>query len=145
MRMTRIAQPRYGTAGQTLPAWGGVCAPRPRVVIVDDHAAFRRAARELLDQRGYAVVGEADRAAAALDLAARLAPDFILLDVCLGEECGFDVARAITDAHPEIAVVLVSADEEPAYLRCVARCGARGFVPKRRLADADLSLLWGRA
>ena len=49
----------------------GVCAPR--VVIVDDHAGFRRVARELLGLRGYAVVGEAGCAAEALDLVAGVA------------------------------------------------------------------------
>src|SRR4051812_39498658 len=70
----------------------GVPAQRPRVVIVDDHPAFRRAARALLDARGFTVVGEASESTAAQTLVARLAPDAVLLDVGLGAECGFDVA-----------------------------------------------------
>ena len=117
-----------------------MCAPR--VVIIDDQPSFRRAARELLDLRGYTVVGEADCGAAALQLATCLAPDGVLLDVRLGEESGFDVARELTRVRPAIAVLLVSADEELEGLPCIGACGARGFVAKRRLVEADLGALW---
>jgi DNA-binding NarL/FixJ family response regulator len=111
------------------------------VVVVDDHPSFRRIARQLLDLRGYAVLGEADCAASALDLVARTAPDAVLLDVRLGAESGLDVARALTGADPDLSVLLVSTDEELEGLDCIGACGARGFVAKRRLADADLQAL----
>src|SRR4051794_2602444 len=70
------------------------------VVIVDDHPGLRRTVRELLKARGHAVVGEADCAAAAQELVSRLVPDAVLLDLQLGDRCGFDVARTLTHAHP---------------------------------------------
>jgi DNA-binding NarL/FixJ family response regulator len=121
------------------PTMVGVSAPR--VVVVDDHPGFRRVARELLRLRGYAVLGEADCAASALDLVTRVAPDAVLLDVRLGDESGLDVARTLTGARPDLAVLLVSTDEELEGLDCVGECGARGFVAKRRLADVDLGAL----
>jgi DNA-binding NarL/FixJ family response regulator len=114
----------------------------PRVLIVDDQPSFRGAARRVLEWRGYVVAGEADSAASALDAAERLAPDAVLLDVCLGEANGFDVACALTQACPELAVVLVSSTD---YRHCVALlrdCGARGFVLKSDLASADLGAYW---
>ena len=129
--------------------WDG--GPRPRtvvsvcalrVVVVDDHPGFRRVARELLDLRGYAVLGEADCAASALVLVERTAPDAVLLDVRLGAESGLDLARTLTGAHPDIGVLLVSTDEELEGLACLEACGARGFVAKRRLAEADLAAFW---
>jgi DNA-binding NarL/FixJ family response regulator len=111
-------------------------------VIVDDHASFRCVARALLDQRGFAVVGEANGGAAACELVARVAPDAVLLDVGLGAECGFDVARTLVAAHPGLAVLLVSAREDVASVLRVQVSGACGFVPKSRLADADLAALW---
>jgi DNA-binding NarL/FixJ family response regulator len=113
-----------------------------RVLIVDDHPSFRHAARELLAARGYAVVGEADGSSTALDALARLQPDAVLLDLCLGAECGFDVARALTQARPGLAVLLVSTDEPDACSARIRECGARGFLLKLRLADADLRVFW---
>ena len=86
-----------------------------RILIVDDNPSFRSAVRELLAARGYTVVGEADCGRSALEAAARLAPDGVLLDVHLGEECGVDVARVLTGAQPSLDVVLVSADPPDAY------------------------------
>jgi DNA-binding NarL/FixJ family response regulator len=117
----------------------------PRVRVVDDHASFRRAARELLRHRGCEVVGEAACATAARELVARTLPDAILLDVRLGEENGFEVARALLREHPDLAVVLMSADIECAPPDRVREAGARGFVPKWRLAEVDLAALWRRA
>jgi DNA-binding NarL/FixJ family response regulator len=70
------------------------------VLIVDDQPVFRRAAHELLEARGYAVVGEAGCAAAALQAAKQLEPDAVLLDVRLGDESGHEVARALTRFAP---------------------------------------------
>jgi CheY-like chemotaxis protein len=124
---------------------GGV-SPRtpnpPRVLIVDDQPSFRGMARRVLEWRGYVVAGEAGSAAAATAAAQRLAPDAVLLDVCLGQDSGFDVACALTKAHPELAVLLVSSID---YGRCkplVRACGARGFVLKCDLGHADLGAFW---
>jgi DNA-binding NarL/FixJ family response regulator len=115
-----------------------------RVVVVDDHAAFRRSARELLEQRGHAVVGEADCAEAAYEVIARCRPDLVVLDVGLGAESGFDVARTLTRTHPSLAVLLVSAGGL-GDLDLVTDVGARGFLPKWRLASVDWRGLLARA
>ena len=68
--------------------------PARRVLVVDDHASFRRCASELLSAEGYDVVGEAADGASALALAARLMPELVLLDVQLPDLDGFAVADA---------------------------------------------------
>lgn len=78
-----------------------------RVLIVDDHPGFRAAARELLLARGYTGVAEADGESSALEAVARFAPDLVMLDVILERENGFDVARALTRAQPNLGVLLV--------------------------------------
>ena len=117
--------------------------PAPmRVLIVDDQPSFRRLARELLERRGYRVVGDADSAAAAVDAAERLAPDAVLLDVRLGDGNGFEVSDALTRASPAPAVLLVSNND---YRHChslIKDSGARGFVLKSRLAATDLAAFW---
>jgi CheY-like chemotaxis protein len=119
-----------------------VPTPPARILIVDDQPVFRCAARMLLEARGFAVAGEADCAAGALDAAARLAPDGVLLDVCLGEQSGVDVARALTRAHPALAVVLVSSDELHGCPQRLRESGACAFLLKSRLVATDLSAFW---
>jgi CheY-like chemotaxis protein len=113
-----------------------------RVLVVDDSAPFRTAARELLRRRGYVVVGEAGNAAEAIEAAEQLAPDAVLLDVHLPDGCGFEVSAVLTGARPELAVLLVSADDPPPPDRRVEACGARGFVPKCCLAATPLERFW---
>ena len=110
----------------------------PRVVIVDDHAWFRSVARELLRARGFDVVGEADGATSGMKLVEQMAPDAILLDVGLKDADGIDVCRALTEAHPGLAVLLVSADDLRHRQDQIRECGARAFLRKSRLASADL-------
>src|SRR3954451_13316763 len=119
--------------------------PHPqRVLIIDDHASFRAVTRELLERRGFEVVGEADRASAGLETVAAVTPDAVVLDVNLPDGNGIDVCRALTALNPAPAVLLVSAD--PRNGRWASDCGAVAFVPKDRLASADLAgLLRGDA
>ena len=112
-----------------------------RVLIIDDHAPFRAAARELLERRGFTVVGEADGAKAGLEAAEAVAPEAVVLDVQLPDGNGIDVCRALTEANPALAVLLVSADEHPD--RSPDDCGAVAFLAKRRLVSADLGGLLG--
>ncbi len=120
-------------------------SPSPvRILIIDDHAQFRAVARELLERRGFAVVGEADGASAGLEAAERVAPEAVLLDLRLSDGNGFNVCQSLTRENPSLAVLLTSADEpEPAAQ--VRACGARGFVLKSRLVAADLAALLGTA
>ena len=115
-----------------------------RVLIVDDHCAFRRAARALLEFRGHTVVGEAGDAAAAVEAAVRLQPDAVLLDVHLGSDDGFAVAQELARACPRAAVLLVSSEDYCDDGERVDASGARGFVLKSQLAVADLAACWRR-
>ena len=110
-----------------------------RVLIIDDHARFRAAARELLERRGFAVVAEADGAKTGLAAAEAVTPDAVVLDVHLRDGNGIDVCRALTGANPALAVLLVSADADAGSW--VTTCGAVAFVPKTRLASADVGRL----
>jgi DNA-binding NarL/FixJ family response regulator len=98
--------------------------------------------RELLERRGYGVVGEAAGAASALAEAARVRPDTVLLDVHLPDKSGLDVCTALCSARPAPAVLLVSMYELPGQERHVEACGACGFVPKHELAITDQGAFW---
>jgi DNA-binding NarL/FixJ family response regulator len=111
------------------------------VLIVDDHPGFRANARALLESEGFEVVGEAADGASALDAAAELAPELVLLDVQLPDIDGFEVASRLTGGDDGPAVVLVSSRDGSDFGPLVERSGARGFIPKSELSGAALLAL----
>ena len=111
---------------------------RQTVLIIDDHAGFRRAARALLEFDGYEVVGEAADAASGLCASRRLRPDIVLLDVGLPDESGLQLAARLHNEAEPPAVVLVSSRDQADLGPLVERCGARGFIAKAELSAAAL-------
>ena len=110
-----------------------------RVLIVDDHPAFRAAARRLLELEGYDVVGEAEDGLSAIAAARELRPDFILLDVQLPDLDGFEVCQQLSGDENPPAVVLTSSRDRSDYGPCLASTPARGFVPKAELSAAGIA------
>jgi CheY-like chemotaxis protein len=110
-----------------------------RSLIVDDNAHFLASARDLLEREGIVVVGVASNGAEAVRLADELRPDITLVDIDLGEESGFDVARQLAAAAGRDApqVILISTYPETDFADLVAASPAKAFLSK-----ADLS---GRA
>jgi DNA-binding NarL/FixJ family response regulator len=111
------------------------------VLIIDDHELARAVVRELLERRGFAVVGEADSVKAGLEAFETTAPDAVLLDINLPDGSGLEVCRALTAADPDLAVLLMSAD--PGHEGWPRDCGAVAFVPKSQLGSVDLAGLLG--
>ena len=116
---------------------------RTTVLIVDDHASFRAAARRMLEADGFEVVGEAGDAASGLRLARDLSPDLVLLDVVLPDLSGFEVADRLADEPP--AVVLVSSRDRADFGRRLRDSPALGFVSKDRLSGRRLRALQARS
>jgi DNA-binding NarL/FixJ family response regulator len=110
-----------------------------RVLIVDDHARFRASARKLLELEGFEVVGEAADGGEALELACRILPDFVLLDIALPDMSGLDVAARL--AHTATKVILTSSRDQRDFGRSVDRSGALGFVSKNELSGEALRAL----
>jgi CheY-like chemotaxis protein len=112
------------------------------VLVVDDHAGFRELARTLLEDGGYAVVGEARDGATALRAARALHPDAVLLDVHLPDMDGFAVAAALAREEPAPRVVLTSTEAAEELGSLLRRSGAVRFVLKESLAGAPINALW---
>ena len=109
-----------------------------RSLIVDDYQPFLQLAQARLERQGMVVVGVATNGAEALRQARELSPDVALVDISLGTESGFDVARQIS---PYVGtVILISSDdhyEEDGYAELIAGSPAVGFLSKATLsADA---------
>ncbi|HLY50852.1 MAG TPA: response regulator transcription factor [Solirubrobacteraceae bacterium] len=111
------------------------------VLIVDDHATFRSSARRLLEAEGFEVVGEAVDGESALEEAAALAPDVVLLDVQLPDINGFEVASRMTDSDAGPAVILISSRDGQDFGPMIKASGALGFVAKAELSGERLRAL----
>jgi len=117
-----------------------------RCVIVDDNRRFLDAARGLLESQGMTVVGVASTGAEALRQVEQLRPDVTLVDLDLGGESGFEVARRLEhDAgQSPPRMILISTHDEQDYADLIAASPAVGFLPKSGLsASAIRGLLDG--
>jgi two-component system, NarL family, invasion response regulator UvrY len=114
-----------------------------RVLVADDQSPFRRAARAVLSAMvEFELVGEATSGEEAVDAAARLTPDLVLMDVHMRGIGGIEAARRIHAAQPATKVVLVSSYRGDDIAPAMAESGAVGFLPKDSFGAAALRELW---
>src|SRR5262249_59914864 len=105
-----------------------------RVLLIDDHKAFRVNARRTLEAAGYELVGTAGDGASGLDAARELAPDLVLLDIGLPDISGLEVAHVLHEANPALPVVLISTHDAGDFAELARSHGARGFLAKEALS-----------
>src|ERR687890_2143125 len=114
-----------------------------RCLIVDDNVGFLHAARALLEQEGIRVVGIASSPAEAIQRAVDLNPDVTLLDIDLGGESGFDLARQLVD-DPRVDpghLILVSAYSEDEFVDMIEASPVIGFVRRSVLSAQAINPL----
>jgi DNA-binding NarL/FixJ family response regulator len=110
-----------------------------RILIVDDYEVVRRGIRTLLEaEPGWEVCGEASTGPAAVDAAARLKPDIVVLDLGLPELHGLEVTRRILQRRPDSEVLVLTMHASEELIRQVLRAGAHGYVLK---SDAGEQLI----
>ena len=107
-------------------------------LLVDDNASFRRLATQLLARAGFAVVGEAADAAAALREAERLQPDALLLDIVLPDRSGLAVAEELARLRRRPRVVLTSSRGRSDFGDSFEWPPGCSFLPKHELTVARL-------
>jgi DNA-binding NarL/FixJ family response regulator len=107
---------------------------RVRCVIVDDSPLFLESATDLLEREGLEVVGVASNSAEAIRLLEELRPDVTLVDIDLGDEDGFELARRLGENSPPSKIILVSTHSEEDLAHLIATSPAIGFVSKTRLS-----------
>jgi DNA-binding NarL/FixJ family response regulator len=105
-----------------------------RCVIVDDSSLFLEGAVDLLTREGLDVVGVASASGEAIRLVTELGPDVTLVDVDLGDEDGFELARRLHGIPGASKVILVSTHAEEDLAQLIEGSPALGFIAKTRLS-----------
>jgi len=116
-----------------------------KVLIVDDQAAFRRAAaRVLARQPGFDLVGEAESGEASIEATRTRRPDLVLMDVHMPGIGGAEATRRImaaSGADPPV-VLLLSTYDTADYGSCALECGAAAYLPKAEFGPEVLQAAW---
>jgi DNA-binding NarL/FixJ family response regulator len=116
-----------------------------RCLLVDDSDAFLETASLLLEREGLTVVGLASSIAEALQHARALRPDVILVDIGLGTESGFTLARLLARDNQSADVILISAGAEADYAELIEESSAAGFLAKSELSASRIGQILGHA
>lgn len=107
---------------------------KTRIVLADDHTVVRRGFGLILASHAdLEVVGEARNGREAVELAEKLQPDVVVIDVSMPELNGIEGTRRIADVSPRTRVLALSMHRDAVYVREILRAGARGYLVK----DAD--------
>ena len=113
-----------------------------RCLIVDDNAPFLEEAAALLRREGLVVAGVASNMQEALERALELRPDVALVDILLGSESGFEVARRLVEADGgTLNVILISTHAEGDFADLIEEAPVAGFVPKSELSGSAIGRL----
>ena len=109
-----------------------------RILLADDHAVVRQGFRMILAaQPSMEIVAEASNGREAVEMAERLQPDVVVMDVTMPELNGIEATRRIGQVVPRARVLALSMHKDSVYVREILRAGARGYLLKDAL-DRDL-------
>lgn len=107
-----------------------------KLLLADDHAVVRAGTRQLLErQEDMQVVGEAADGAEAVNLAARLMPDVVIMDVRMPVMTGVEATRRIKQELPQVAVLVLTAHDDDEYVDALLDAGANGYLLKTAETD----------
>jgi DNA-binding NarL/FixJ family response regulator len=115
-----------------------------RVLIVDDQAPFRQAARAVVEATdGFEVIAESETGEASVEDSQKLHPDLVLMDVNLPGINGLEATRQILkNSNGTVVVLLLSTYEEEEYAPRAAECGASTYIPKSKFEPDRLAAAW---
>jgi DNA-binding NarL/FixJ family response regulator len=104
---------------------------RIRILLADDHAVVRQGFKMILSaQPDMEIVGEAGNGREAVELAEKLKPEVVVMDVAMPELNGIEATRRLGDSSPHTLVLALSMHKDSVYVREILRAGARGYLLK---------------
>ncbi len=102
-----------------------------RILLADDHTIVRQGLKLILSsQPDFQVIGEAANGREVVDLAEKLHPDIVLLDVAMPELNGIEATRRMMEANGRLRILVLSMHKESVYVREILKAGARGYLLK---------------
>jgi DNA-binding NarL/FixJ family response regulator len=102
-----------------------------RLLIVDDHAVIRRGIQSILRAwPEWEISGEASNGTEAVQLAASLKPEIVLMDISMPGMNGLEASRAIRKTNPEIKIILLTLHDSLEWVETALHAGARGYLLK---------------
>ena len=111
-------------------------AKKITVLLAEDHVIVRQGLCNLLEAEGHStVIGQAQTGREAVELAARLRPDVILMDIAMPVLNGVEATRQILAANPAARVLILSAHSDDEYIERLTAVGAMGFLEKQTSAE----------
>jgi len=135
-------QPHTGLTQQRTETATEDDGPQPiRLLLADDHKMLREGLRRSMIERGFAVVGEARDGGEAVDLAAALRPDVILMDVSMPDIDGVEATRQIKERFPAMRIVMLTMHADQDILAEAIRAGASGYLVKDCSTDEIASAI----
>lgn len=109
-----------------------------KILLADDHTIVRQGLKLILSAHAdMQVLGEAANGREAVELAAKLHPDIVLMDVAMPELNGIEATRQMVAANARIRILVLSMHKESVYVREILRAGARGYILKDAI-DTEL-------
>lgn len=112
------------------------------VLLVDDHKIFRQGLRALLkEEKDIRVVGEAGTGAEAVQLAEKLVPSVIVMDITMPDFSGLHAAHRLLDRNPGMKVIVLSMTGEEEFVRQAISAGVRGYLIKQTAASELISAI----
>lgn len=105
--------------------------PPIRIILVDDHKMARESWSMLLTYDGrFSVIKECSNGKEAIEQAAALIPDVMLVDINMSPINGFEVAQQVLRTNPSMKIIGISVNNQPSYANRMLEIGAKGFVTK---------------
>lgn len=103
-----------------------------KIIIIDDHKLVREGLRSLLEgmDKPWEVVGGGANGVEAIELADRLRPEIVLMDVAMPDMNGIEAARGILERHPDTAIIAISMHAERSFIAGMLQAGAMGYIRK---------------
>jgi len=101
-----------------------------KILLIDDNDVTREVLRVILRSEGYNVVGEATDGGAGLEMAVKLKPDLILLDIVMPKISGTEVLPRIREMVPDARVLMVTANKDQETISEVVKTGIHGYILK---------------
>jgi DNA-binding NarL/FixJ family response regulator len=101
-----------------------------RILIADDHDLFRAGLRNLLEEQGLSVIGEASTGAETVELARDLLPDVVVMDLNMPTMSGVEATRRILEGSPSTNVVILALSDEDTEVKDAILAGACGYLLK---------------